>query len=128
MRRTVIKTKSKLYNAIILLICSEFIFTSLGFCGHNHNHNEHFNSPPAIEKLQIRQSDSHHTHSSSRHKKEDQSDTREKYHCSCLGNFLSSGILQMYTIKLSFTDLIYKKITAYMNFFENSFFHPPKTT
>lgn len=119
------KTRKKLYKIIICLICAEFIFTSLGFCGHDHHHKQ-YDLTPALQHLPTEQSDFHHFHSSSSHKKENESSRGKQYHCSCLGNFLSSGILQMYSIKLSFTDFIYQEIAVYVKLFEESFFRPPK--
>ncbi|MFO7890882.1 MAG: hypothetical protein R6V04_11145 [bacterium] len=126
MKRPVIKTKRKLYKSIIFLIFCEFIFTSLGFCGHSHNHQKHYQPTLALGQLQNQYSDSHHSHSTSGHTRKDKSDAGDKYHCSCLGNFLSAGILKIDFITLHYTKFIYQETSSYTSLMEDSLFHPPR--
>lgn len=117
--------KNRLYKIIIFLICAEFIFTSLGFCGHDHHHAQN-KSFPALQQQQIEQPDSKYPHSHPQSNQENKSDTRGKYHCSCLGSFLSAGILQIHYINLPFTDLVCEKIVTNTYLSIKPLFHPPR--
>ncbi|GEM_PF-2855276 len=115
-------------KGIAFLLISEFLLTTLGFCGHTHDpahegdsrtgYHFHLFEQASHENTHTRDHDVDHTHQNEHCKK--------KCRCACYGGFI--GDIQLVTIRIYLDSFLYtsSEVAYYEHAWYPFVYHPPK--
>ena len=117
-------TADYLKKIVILLIISEFILTSLGYCGHDHDHGA-YPGECAYDAMQLTESESDQHRPPHTHDQEKGNDKSKKCYCSCLGGFIACINQIHYQVILQLTSLEHESINLYHYLYIPFIYHPP---
>lgn len=113
---------------LCILIFSEFILTSMGFCGHTHDPSTNGDGESHYHFHFFEQASHEHSHDQNHDQdhSRDQRNCKKKFRCTCNGGFIGDIDPTMFPIILSSETFSSIECSSYKKSWYPLIYHPPK--